>query len=328
MFVMGTTEIQFIAYLQLIRNRLILLNSIILQKINAKNTSKSIRMYPNFLTKPLIKEQQQSGNVFDIGLHTLTDSPFKDAKERKKEMPKEKIFPNMKSIRIRTIFCDPYDTHRDGCIQTVIHIQNVFMKLEKVSHLINSCYGLPIMCILVIKFTTLTSLLYFCCMIIIKCVSLNFFNYSQLIEMRRSVRRYLFIERFIFRITSGQKLNAENKDQLFSSSGWIAMHLIEVFILSYTSSITKREAHRIACNLHRSASDLNDIASKRKVMVCSIFTYHQTIERSIKKFVFIFLLKIIMFSMHLLQNRIEFIPLGLFCLDLSFVYTVCTFEYD
>lgn len=54
----------------------------------------------------------------------------------------------------------------------IVHIQHIYMQLEKVCMLINSAYGLPIMFIIVIKFTTLTALLYFCCMIIIKCVLL------------------------------------------------------------------------------------------------------------------------------------------------------------
>lgn len=69
----------------------------------------------------------------------------------------------------------------------------------------------------------------------------------------------------IYRITSGEDLTSESKDQLWSSSGWVAMHIFEVFILCYACSITKMESKQIGCNLHHFALKCDDYRCKAKV---------------------------------------------------------------
>lgn len=50
----------------------------------------------------------------------------------------------------------------------IIHIQKIYSKLERTIIILRSTYSSHLIVILIVKFTALTSLLYFCCMLIIK----------------------------------------------------------------------------------------------------------------------------------------------------------------
>lgn len=53
-------------------------------------------------------------------------------------------------------------------LQNVAKLQEAYTKLEQAAILINSSYSMQLIVILIIKFTTLTSLLYICCMMVIE----------------------------------------------------------------------------------------------------------------------------------------------------------------
>lgn len=55
-------------------------------------------------------------------------------------------------------------------LQNIAKLQEAYTKLEQAAILINSSYSMQLVVILIIKFTTLTSLLYICCMMIIEWV--------------------------------------------------------------------------------------------------------------------------------------------------------------
>lgn len=57
--------------------------------------------------------------------------------------------------------------------EKIHQIQQIYTKLEHTSTVFNAAYGLNLVVILIVKFTTVTSLLYNCCMIIIKLVRHN-----------------------------------------------------------------------------------------------------------------------------------------------------------
>lgn len=52
--------------------------------------------------------------------------------------------------------------------EKIHQMQQIYTKLEHTSVVFNAAYGLNLVIILIVRFTTVTSLLYSCCMIIIK----------------------------------------------------------------------------------------------------------------------------------------------------------------
>lgn len=175
MFVIGTTEVQFIAYFQLIQYRLISLNTLIsnctrvhvprVEDGNESTTSKSTILTP-------ADEMTTSNGVTYVGLTAvssissyITTTALKQAVVKKRVLNSDFVdynaFERMQSSLQQCITAD------------IVKVQHIYMQLENVCTLINASYGIPIMFILVIKFTTLTALLYFCCMIIIKWVQTN-----------------------------------------------------------------------------------------------------------------------------------------------------------
>lgn len=179
MFVIGTTEVQFFAYLQLIRNRLVHLNGIIAKledqkysptqilgiETNKKTTSSSLVNNGNIFNKWRSKHRH-SRNQHAVCLTTAMESiQIQETSKEKKGFELLKIIQSRKKIHQASV--EQYAQNSDYT-DDIVTAQRIYMKLEKVSLLINSFYGTPIIFILAIKFTTLTSLLYFCCMIIIK----------------------------------------------------------------------------------------------------------------------------------------------------------------
>lgn len=171
MFVMGTCEIQFIAYCQLIRNRLNSLNEAISRCINAKN----IRM-KNIIFRGKIKSKQLSfiyaGSSMSTNFRKYIRLHAMNTQLLPALMQRGKTSPVVESNNYNAT--ESYGTMED----TIVKIQEIYMRLERVCRSINNIYGFPILCIIVIKFTTLTALLYFCCMIIIKLSNIISFCYK------------------------------------------------------------------------------------------------------------------------------------------------------
>lgn len=173
MFVTGTIEIQFMAYLQLLRNRLKLLNLILL---NQKTLMKTNMKFNSKLLLDEISVYESNGMAtlqsVSKSTHSIDSSSNIDGCKTNPnkfdwtELMKVKLFTVKKQI------CENYSENqkyfRTNNLDNVIQIQCIYTKLEKVSILINLAYGGQVIIILIVKFATLTSLLYFCCMIIIK----------------------------------------------------------------------------------------------------------------------------------------------------------------
>lgn len=181
MFVMGTTEIQFLAYLQLIRNRLKLLNKLfknfqqVIKNRKVENSNND-EMKHNIESGYDINQQFYINELSTfkrkiINEHTLLQSRNPNSAIQKPKTPKVYFKNVAKTVAARNKVNDLLNVTFYRSIDYtdyIIRIQHIYSKLEKVALLINSSYGVQIVFILIIKFTTLTSLLYFCCMILLK----------------------------------------------------------------------------------------------------------------------------------------------------------------
>lgn len=65
-----------------------------------------------------------------------------------------------------------------------------------------------------------------------------------------------------------------------SSYAWVCALFLEIFIICYSSSMTKAESRKIGCNLHNCVLTLNDVCSKMKVKTMNATTQDQIILNS------------------------------------------------
>lgn len=202
MFVTGTTEIQFMAYLQLVRNRLKLLNIVLMYfsdieenqshqhhtPSNVETTNRKSTMWncPNhtlitldsntlsrkICPSPYLPHNRLKLQKIPQAPHNITNDVGVEA--WKIQLTENKSFPNLVKMLTSKQCIVTLNEDNKFCTtdftDNIIQIQTIYTKLEKVSIVLNSAYGVQITTILIMKFTTLTSLLYFCCMIIIKYV--------------------------------------------------------------------------------------------------------------------------------------------------------------
>lgn len=150
------TEIQFCAYLQILRNRLSILNKFL------RNYGFTIKNRKNY---DLSIKQMEYIHLQQTKLNT---TPISNDGDRFHVILKLKNFFSFKKQngKIQNVMEKPKKYSR---VVTDISIcQNIFTKLEKLSELVNFVYGVPLAVILTIKFTTLTTLMYTCCMLLIR----------------------------------------------------------------------------------------------------------------------------------------------------------------
>lgn len=185
-YVTGTIEIQLMAYLQLIRNRLKLLNRIL---VEFRPTKRSIGLGLNQHSL-LMGHAEIDANYFLDGIGAYA---FKRESKLQFAAPVAKISKTQKRTTpwhqvafsslgwIIKMLGKPRDSIADfrvapatssnnflNDLQNVEKLQEAYTKLEQAAILINSSYSVQLIVILIIKFTTLTSLLYICCMMIIE----------------------------------------------------------------------------------------------------------------------------------------------------------------
>lgn len=189
LYVAGMAQIQFIAYLQLVRNRLKLLNSVLthfkeIVKIQNTTTDSSkyeavdkalkqrvflddIKLHNNCILDPV--------PIYSTGGDTHSSSKIGDvvSKTQLRDKSTTKIsFANLVRLLTNkqriTAINDENEFRMTDFTEKVIQIQQIYTKLERVAIVLNAAYGIPIITILIIQFTTLTTLLYFCCMIVIR----------------------------------------------------------------------------------------------------------------------------------------------------------------
>lgn len=154
MFIFCGTEMQFVTYLCLIRDRLEILNALLMhlseQKCSMSSVSNSMQ-----LTK-------------------VSNTASKAVTNKNREYSIQSTLNRQNTVILSMIPGGPNQMER--YIDDVNQLQLIFNYLEKASMNIASSFSLQIVVILIIKFTAFTSLLYFNTVILIRLVWLFAFS--------------------------------------------------------------------------------------------------------------------------------------------------------
>lgn len=157
------TEIQFIAYMHLLKNRLKFINDFFVQFRRRENLkSKNFNM----------KECQAVNEMFLV--REIRDKikirPSSD--EKQKNINKVKLQAFVESIIESRKLGSKQLTDNvliNGLLnEKIMKMQTIYTDLEKFLMLIRSAYCVQVITIFTMKFSILTSMLYACCMILIK----------------------------------------------------------------------------------------------------------------------------------------------------------------
>lgn len=172
------------AYLQLIRNRLKLLNKI-LAEFRPTKRSMGLGLTPRL---PVLGHGEFDAHYFldGIGAYALKGKSklqlaapvATTSKTQKRTTPWHQVAFGSLSWIIKMLV-KPQNSIAEfraatssnnllNDLQNIAKLQEAYTKLEQAAILINSSYSMQLVVILIIKFTTLTSLLYICCMMIIE----------------------------------------------------------------------------------------------------------------------------------------------------------------
>lgn len=157
------------AFLRLIENRLKLINTILVEVKPLKSINRMDALFLSGKVDPKVfldgigafafkgKSRLQFATPSCTTETTL--NRLKSRKKLTKAMANRQIsFPNVRSSALRPL----------SDSQHIAKLQMAYTNLEQAAILINASYSMQLIVIFIIKFTTLTSLLYFCCMMIIK----------------------------------------------------------------------------------------------------------------------------------------------------------------
>ncbi|XP_037033185.1 putative gustatory receptor 28b [Bradysia coprophila] len=252
------TEIQFIAYMQLLKNRLELINNFFGQFRGdaGKSAKTNIRKSPD--PSPLTTKIFTVNKVGDK-LKILSSQ-----KNGFNGLGTNVIIMENCGKTVGKQWTDNLQLNRKLFTEKIMKLQIIYNKMEKFLVQIRSGYSIQIITVFTVKFSIITSMLYACCMILIKSVST-------------------------------QILTDDDREQLISSSMWISLMLLEMFSLCYVCHSMETEARQIGCNIHHFGREI---------------IYHEC------------KLQVKAFSFELLHNRIEFRPLGLYKLNLEFLYNL------
>lgn len=184
-YVIGIIEVQFMAYLQLIRQRFGLMNTVLInfQEFMNNNEPKFSLSLNEFVkcsnSSNRIKNRFfHKNNANDIISHKNSKNHHMRLQStfitimNEKTLNSYQIFPrNIDCIPNKWINATMQQQHRtNDYTECITQIHKIYMKTEQATILFKTAFSIHILVILIMKFTTLTSLLYFCCMIIIKYV--------------------------------------------------------------------------------------------------------------------------------------------------------------
>lgn len=175
MYVIGITEIQFISCLQLIRNRLKLINEqlnnnmqpILTSKPNNNNNGKNIFNCNYYGEKKINLPENGTFARRAINIMNNNDTNCMKSIFIIRTL-NEKAMKNSTIIPIEFESPGTYLNHDDDKSSEIIQFHQIYTKLECVMTVVNAAFSLHLIIILITKFTTLTSLLYFCSMVIIR----------------------------------------------------------------------------------------------------------------------------------------------------------------
>lgn len=171
MFVIGTTEVQFMSYLNLVHDRLLLINRILMGL--TLRVGEAVKIIELDNSRPASRPIASSHNV---PAHREIDCREYSFADRAKKSLRPTLFRKIMQIARLTksrVSSKTFPVAESQVIRVsdennVNSLLKIYTLLENVSANINSAYGIHIIVISIMKFTTMTTLLYFCCMIIIK----------------------------------------------------------------------------------------------------------------------------------------------------------------
>lgn len=181
-YVTATTEIQFMAYLRLIRIRLKLLNRILVEYRPMKRVKKLSAIEEVLLGDEIDSQRFMDGiGVYAFRGKSKLQFTAPDIIKTSKRVPSrtkrwQQLATNTMNWLIKFLVKPKFAnsgkiygsaTNLFSDAENVAKLHEAYANLEKAAILINSAYSMQLITILIVKFTTLTSLLYFCCMMII-----------------------------------------------------------------------------------------------------------------------------------------------------------------
>lgn len=206
-FTSTMAEIQFISFVLLIKERLKIMNHLIIEykiKLNLKTATfhdhkqsdiyaikydlirKKVFFISEFGQKNkhnLVNQTKCCGIITKPNLNLLLNpvQSFWHFIKNLCNFRKTRIF-NVNFQQLSTnIYCkresnlvDNHNNNLNYCIARLTDMQIIYSKLFKITELINKSYGIQLCFIILVYFITLTTLLYYCCMKIIRFVIIQF----------------------------------------------------------------------------------------------------------------------------------------------------------
>lgn len=161
------TEIQFIAYMQLLKNRLKLINDFFGQFRHSEDTkthpNKNINVTGQAVNKMfLVKEIRDKIN--------MPTSSGRKIQKNVNEIKLHGFIGNiMKNRKIEGMkWMDNIQLNNKLFTEKIMKLQQIYSDMEKFLMLIRTGYSVQIITIFTVKFSIITSMLYACCMILIK----------------------------------------------------------------------------------------------------------------------------------------------------------------
>lgn len=163
------TEVQFIAYMQLLKNRLKLINDFFGQF--RQTELHYTKTYPNKNT--IMAESQATNKIFlvkefrgKIKMPTSIGKIQKNINEIKLHGFVENIMKNRNVEGMK--WMDNIHQNNKLFTEKIMKLQQIYSDMEKFLMLIRTGYSVQIITIFTVKFSIITSMLYACCMILIR----------------------------------------------------------------------------------------------------------------------------------------------------------------
>lgn len=175
LFVVGITEVQFIAYQQLIHHRLHFVNKLLKDfekskgsNENRHNNVKTVHKPENINSYLLGHFSNNKVDIFKIPDINCIRSDLKFGMKIHCQLKSQLEYPNWFHRYLNMKIQKDQHLMLNHPSDYIIQIQYIYSKLERTANILISSYSPHLIIILIMKFSTLTSLLYYCCMVIIK----------------------------------------------------------------------------------------------------------------------------------------------------------------
>lgn len=192
------TEIQFIAYMQLLGNRLKLINNFLSHFRTSTNFNTEKRPMGNFNILPW----QGANEIFTVKeLRDKIKFPSSSGKAQKNANELHGFVVNVIENRkiVGKHWTDNLQLNNKLFTEKIMKLQIIYKNMEKFLMLIRSAYSVQIITIFTVKFSIITSMLYACCMILIKYEKLFIYLFRQgfILTKKKIVEVFLKLQKII-----------------------------------------------------------------------------------------------------------------------------------